>query len=121
MQMRLPQLPRQETSVEEVYGGMNRTQTREFLRLCAERGYQSEINKLATRSVNPEVDKWYAEASEGERTHMANKLMKHGYPEVGIHSKEHIEGVATANGYLEGHNHGIEEGRQVCIRELQGL
>lgn len=121
MKMRLPAPERQETTVEEVYGGMTGTQTREFLRLCAERGYQSAINALSTCHVNPQVDKWYAEASEGERTHMANKLIKHGYPAVGVHSKAHIEGEAVANVYLEGHKDGIEEGRRVCIRELEGL
>lgn len=108
-------LPAQETTVEKVFGGMTGTQTREFLRLCAERGYQTEINRLATAfpECPLDVDRWFVKATEGQRTHMANKLIKHGYPEVGVHSKDHIEG--------EAYNLGIEEGRRICIRELASL
>ena len=40
------------------------------------------------------VEEWYDEADGGERTHMANKLAKHGYPERGVHSRAAIEAAS---------------------------
>ena len=36
----------------------------------------------ARPSTPQEVDQWYAEAGDGARTYMANKLAKHGYPQT---------------------------------------
>ena len=43
------------------------------------------------------VDEWYDEADGGERTHMANKLAKHGYPERGVHSRAAIEAATLSD------------------------
>lgn len=71
------------------------------------------------------IDTWYAEANEGQRTHMANKLIKHGYPATGKHSVAQRESMGFARGYdagckdtkhandCEAYEEGYEAGRVV--------